>query len=124
VGAGTNAPAGITLGQNAGDATTHITVAAPVHLAMPLTVGVNIGSATSITPVAPIHHVTGTTTIQTINVPTSFGQTGNGGCIVLIPDGLWSTNTSGNIAIATTAIVSRQVTVCYDNGTSKWYPSY
>lgn len=36
----------------------------------------------------------------------------------------WTTGTSGNIALASTATVSRAMTMCYDSGTSKWYPSY
>lgn len=80
--------------------------------------GANIASGTTIAPIAAITHITGTTTIQTITVPAGFTT----GCIVLIPDGLWSTNTSGNIALATTAVVSKALTECYD-GTS-WFPSY
>jgi hypothetical protein len=47
-----------------------------------------------------------------------------GGCLVLIPDGAWTTATTGNIALASTAVVSKAITMCYDNGTTKWYPSY
>ena len=55
---------------------------------------------------------------MTINLP----RTGFTGCVTLIPDGIWTLATGGNIAIAATAVVSRSMTVCYD-GTS-WYPSY
>ena len=47
-----------------------------------------------------------------------------GGQITLIPTGLWATNTAGNIALATTAVVNRALTLTYDSGTAKWYPSY
>ena len=46
------------------------------------------------------------------------------GKIVLIPTGLWSTTTSGNIALATTAVVSKALTLYYDSASAKWYPSY
>jgi hypothetical protein len=65
-------------------------------------------------------HVTGVTQINTINSP--FG--GRSGCINIIPDGLFATGTSGNIALATTAVVSKVITECWDPTTTKWYPSY
>jgi hypothetical protein len=89
-----------------------------------LEVGANIASASTIAPVKPITHITGTATISTITAPTAFTGSNRGGCLTLIPDGLWSTGTSGNIAIATTAVVSKALTMCYDDGASKWYPSY
>jgi hypothetical protein len=86
-------------------------------------VGGNIASAATIAPVNHITHITGTTTITTITVPNPTGSGGSWtGCLVLIPDGLWVTGTSGNIALATTAVVSRAVTECFDG--TKWYPSY
>lgn len=89
-----------------------------------LEVGSNIASAATIAPTKSITHITGTTTVSTITVPVVFTGANRGGCLTLIPDGLWSTNTSGNIAIATTAVVSKALTMCYDHGTAKWYPSY
>lgn len=87
-----------------------------------VTVGNAIASAATIAPTAPITHITGTTQITTITAPSQFTQTGYGGCFTLIPDGAWSTGTSGNIAVALTATVSQSIMFCYDNGTSKWYP--
>lgn len=90
-----------------------------------LEIGSNIASAATIAPIKPVTHITGTTTVSTITVPTALsGGAGRGGCLTLIPDGLWSTDTSGNIALATTAVVNKALTMCYDGGTSKWYPSY
>ena len=86
------------------------------------TVGTAIASAATIAPVAPVTHITGTTLITTITAPTIFATSGYGGCITLIPDGLWTLGTSGNIATAVTASVNQAVNLCYDNGTSKWYP--
>jgi len=80
-----------------------------------------IASAATIQPLAPITFVSGTTTINTITVPSEFV---GGGQITLIPTGLWSTGTSGNIAIATTGVVSKALILSYDATTAKWYPSY
>lgn len=87
-------------------------------------VGSALASAATIVPVNYLQHVTGTTQISTITAPATFAATGMGGCVVLIPDGIWTTATSGNIALASTAVVSKAMTMCYDNGTTKWYPSY
>jgi hypothetical protein len=88
------------------------------------TVGTAIASGTTIAPVAPITHITGTTDVVNITAPTALATTGNGGCLVLVPDGAWHTTNAGNIAIASTAVVKQALTMCYDNATSKWYPSY
>lgn len=80
--------------------------------------GANVTSAATITPTGPIFHVTAGNTISTINLP-AIGFTGS---IYVIPDNLWSTTTSGNIALATTAVVGKCVIFTYDG--TKWYPSY
>jgi len=80
-----------------------------------------IASAATIQPLTPIVFVSGTTTINTITVPAEFV---GGGQITIIPTGLWSTGTSGNIAIATTGVVSKALIMTYDATTAKWYPSY
>ncbi len=80
--------------------------------------GAAIASAATIAPFAGVHHVTGTAAINTITPP----YAGFTGSIRLIPDGLWTLATGGNIALASTAVVSRALTVTFD-GTS-WYPSY
>jgi hypothetical protein len=80
-----------------------------------------IASAATIQPLAPITFISGTTTINTITVPSEFV---GGGQITLIPTALWSTGTSGNIAIATTGVVSKALILSYDATTTKWYPSY
>lgn len=88
-----------------------------------MSVGTAIASAATIAPIARITHITGTTAITTITVPTVVVAGGSyTGCIVLIPDGLWTTGTSGNIALASTAVVSKALQMCYDG--TKWYPSY
>lgn len=85
------------------------------------TVAPTLASAATIQPMTPIAFVSGTTNISTIIAPPEM--TG-GGQITLIPTGLWSTITSGNIALATTAVVSKALVMTYDAGTAKWYPSY
>lgn len=85
------------------------------------TKGANVSSGTTITPTGQIFHVTGTTTIQTINVPSGGARTFTG-TIYIIPDGIFSWNTSGNIAIGGTSVVSKVLAMTYDG--SSWFPSY
>ena len=80
-----------------------------------------LASAATITPTLKVCFVSGTTTINTIDKPADFV---NGGQITLIPKGLWSTGTSGNIALATTAVVNRALVLTFDVVTNKRYPSY
>ncbi|HST23299.1 MAG TPA: hypothetical protein VLR90_19400 [Blastocatellia bacterium] len=81
-----------------------------------------IASASTVAPTTSIVFISGTTTISTITAPSPLGSTG--GSIILIPTGLWATNTGGNIALGTTAIVSKALLMTWDVTTSKWYPSY
>ena len=81
-----------------------------------------VASATSIIIQSPVTFISGTTDIETIAAP---DLTATGGAqITLIPTGLWSTTAAGNIALATTAVVSKALTLTYDSATAKWYPSY
>ncbi len=88
------------------------------------TLGTAIASAATIAPLAPITHITGTAAIVTITPPAPFAVTGATGCLTFIPDGIYTTTNAGNIAIASTAVVSKQMSFCYDPATVKWYPSY
>lgn len=81
-----------------------------------------IASSTTIAPTKAITFISGTTDVVTITAPEPIAS--GGGQIVLIPTGLFSTTTAGNIAIATTAVVSKALTMTYDTTTTKWYPSY
>jgi hypothetical protein len=87
-------------------------------------VGTAIASATTIAPLAKITHITGTTDVVTITPPAAYATATYGGCLVLIPDGIFHTTNAGNVAIATTAVVSKALTMCYDATAVKWYPSY
>lgn len=86
------------------------------------TVAPTIASAATIAPTASITFVSGTEAIATITVPSQVSSTG--GSIILIPTGVWTTTTAGNIALATTAVVSKALQMTYDATTTKWYPSY
>ena len=87
-----------------------------------LQVAPTLASAATIAPTNTVTFVSGVTAIATITPPTNL-LTG-GGIIVLIPTGLWSTNTTGNIALATTGVVSKALFMTYDSATAKFYPSY
>lgn len=80
-----------------------------------------LASAATIQPTTPVAFVSGTTNVVTITPPPEMV---GGGQITLIPTGLWSTTTAGNIALATTGVVSKALILTYDAVTAKWYPSY
>lgn len=81
-----------------------------------------IASNSTIAPIAAITFVSGTSTISTITAPSPISLTG--GQITLIPTDVWSISTSGNVALASTAVVNKALTMTFDGGTNKWYPSY
>jgi hypothetical protein len=81
-----------------------------------------IASATTIAPTKAITFISGVTPIVTITAPSPISL--GGGTITLIPTGIFTTTTAGNIALASTAVVGRALTMTYDVTTTKWYPSY
>jgi len=81
-----------------------------------------IASASTIAPTTPITLISGTTAIVTITAPNPISS--GGGQITLIPTGVFTTTSAGNIAIASTAVVGKALTMTYDSTTTKWYPSY
>ena len=81
-----------------------------------------VASATTIAPTTPIAFVSGTTAIVTITAPSPISA--GGGSIILIPTGVFTWTTAGNIALAGIAVVSKALTMTYDATTTKWYPSY
>lgn len=81
-----------------------------------------IASATTIAPATNLLFVSGTTAIVNITPPGTMAT--NGGQITIIPKGIFTTTTAGNIALASTAVVSKTLTMTYDSVTTKWYPSY
>jgi len=82
-----------------------------------------IASASTIAPTAQSFHVSGTTTIATITAPAACTQTGNTAMctLTIIPDGVWATTTSGNIANVVTAVVNVPISAVYDPTATKWY---
>jgi len=81
-----------------------------------------VASATTIAPTTPIAFVSGTTAVVTITAPSPISA--GGGSIILIPTGVFTWTTAGNIALAGIAVVSKALTMTYDATTTKWYPSY
>ncbi len=84
----------------------------------PHSVGAAVASGATITPTGEFFHVTGTSAIATINPPFGF----NGPYMCAIPDAIFTTNTAGNVGLASTAVVGRLLCWMYDG--SKWWPSY
>jgi hypothetical protein len=80
-------------------------------------------AAGAITPSGLIFHVTGTAAITGFSIPVGFDPT-EGATVCAIPDGLWTTTAVGNIAVASTAVVSKVLCWAYDPGTGKFYPFY
>ena len=95
------------------------TAVLPIFTLSPGT-GLALTSGSTIAPVNRVHHVTGTSTISTI---TATGVI-DGEILVLIPDSSFATNTSGNIALGSTAVVNRALQFVWDATAAKWYPSY
>lgn len=96
---------------------------APVRGAVAtMDVAPTLPSAGTLAPMAYVSFVSGISTISTITVP--HGALSSGCQLTLIPTGLWATNTNGNIALATVAVVNKVLILTYDAGTGKWYPSY
>jgi hypothetical protein len=80
-----------------------------------------VASAGTIAITSPIAFVSGVVAIATITPPAGLT---NGGQITLIPTGIFTTTVAGNIALASTAVVSKALIMTYAASTSKWYPSY
>lgn len=81
-----------------------------------------VASATTIAPTTAVVLVSGTTTIETITAPAPIDTLG--GTITIIPTGIFVTGVTGNIALASTSVVSKALHMTYDPTTVKWYPSY
>ena len=81
-----------------------------------------VASATTIAPTTAVVLVSGTTTIETITAPAPIATLG--GTITIIPTGVFVTGVTGNIALASTSVVSKALHMTYDPTTTKWYPSY
>jgi hypothetical protein len=82
------------------------------------TSGSNVASASTISTTGSVFHVTGTTAINTINIP----YTGFTGSITIIPDAEFTFGTSDNIGGGQTycAIANKPIVLTYDG--TKWWP--
>lgn len=86
----------------------------------PLTDTSVMASAATITPTMPVTKVSGTAAIATITLPYPDFQ----GRITLIPTGIFTWTTGGNIALAGTAVVNKALDMIWDPLAAKWVPSY
>lgn len=71
-------------------------------------------------PSGPLFHVTGNNAITGWTLPVGF----TGGSFTVIPDGTFTWTTAGNIALAGTAVVNRNLTFVWDSNVGKFTPSY
>jgi hypothetical protein len=85
------------------------------------TIGSVVASATSITPTGTYFQVSGTTAVNTIVVPAGWLS---GNCLALEPTGVFTTGTSGNINVASTAVVGKILYECWNGVSGKWNGSY
>lgn len=72
----------------------------------------------AIAPTSAIHHV-GAGLIKNITVPAGLAQ---GGTIFLVPDAAFTTDATGNISLASTAVINKTLAMTWDG--TKWNPSY
>jgi len=79
------------------------------------TVGSPLASASLIKPTNPIHHITGSTTISTINAPGGFT-----GPLMLLSDDGFSFDTAGNISRSGEVPAKTHLIFVYDG--NKWVP--
>lgn len=82
-------------------------------------------AAGPILPSGPMFHVTGTAAVTGFTIPVGFNATAaGGGCFTIIPDAIFTWTAAGNIAVAGTAVVNRQLMFCWDATNSKFVPNY
>jgi hypothetical protein len=91
---------------------------------VPPTVTAAVASAAgAVTPSGSLFHITGTAAITGFTIPVGFDPT-EGATVCAIPDGLFTTTAAGNIAVASTAVVSKVLCWAFDPNTAKFYPYY
>lgn len=74
-----------------------------------------------IVPSGPLFHITGTAAITGFTIPVGY----NGGQICVIPDAAFTTTAAGNIALASTGVLSKLICWGYDKAASKpFFPTY
>lgn len=83
-------------------------------------------------PSGPLFHVTGTNAITAWGSSTSVGLAGGGGSktdvvgssFCVIPDAIFTTTATNNIALASTAVVNKILCFVFDQTNKKYVPSY
>lgn len=83
-------------------------------------------------PSGPLFHVTGTNAITAWGSSTTLGAVGMGGGssnsqgapFCAIPDAIFTTTATNNIALATTAVVNKMLCFTFDATNKKYVPSY
>jgi hypothetical protein len=83
-------------------------------------------------PSGPLFHVTGTNAITAWGSSTTVGAIGAGGSTTdidgapfcVIPDAIFTTTATNNIALATTAVVNKTLCFTFDSTNKKYVPSY
>lgn len=77
-----------------------------------------------VTPSGPLFHITGALAITGFNIPVGLDpKSGQNLCV--IPDGTYTTTAANNIALASTAVVSKTMCFQYDGNAAKpFFPSY
>jgi hypothetical protein len=90
----------------------HATPAAPTTIA----------SAGTIAPTSAVTSISGTAAISTITVPSFISATA--GRLTLLPTGVFTWDTAGNIALAGTAVVNKALDFTWNATSGKWTPHY
>lgn len=83
-------------------------------------------------PSGPLFHVTGTNAITAWGSSTTVGMVGGAGSktdvvgasFCVIPDAIFSTTATNNIALASTAVVNKVLCYTFDQTNKKYVPSY
>lgn len=92
-----------------------------------------VASVAGVTAVSgPLFHVTGTNAITAWGASTTRGSLGQGGgtsdtvgsAFCVIPDAIFTTTATNNIALATTAVVNKTLCFTYDQTNKKYTPTY
>lgn len=77
-------------------------------------------AAGAVLPTGPLFHITGTAAITGFTIPVGF----SGGSFTVIPDAVFTWTAAGNIALAGTAVVNKNLTFTWDSNAAKFTPSY
>lgn len=103
------------------------------NVSVPAGVNTVVASVAGATlPSGPLFHVSGTNAITAWGSSTTVGLAGGGGShtdvvgapFCVIPDAIFTTTATNNIALATTAVVNKMLCYTFDGTNKKYVPSY